>query len=186
MSQSTVILLEKTLIEELSNKTLDRINVKYLCDKIGISRQAYYYHFQDIYALLEHVYLTKADEIIGNNKTYDSWIKGFENVFKTMYQYKDFVINTYKSISKEYLENFLYSVTYNLLYPILKQQKNHYPSVNDKEISFIAHFYKYAFVGIVLDWVKRGMNDDYELIIDNFKTVIEGDFSDALTRFNSK
>ena len=186
MSQSTVVLLEKALIDELSVKTLSNISVRSLCDKVKITRQAYYYHYNDIYDLLEHIYISKAEETIGTNKTYDSWIEGFENVFKTMYEYKNFVINTYKSISKEYLETFLYDVTYDLLYSVIKEKSKLYPSVKESEISFIAHFYKYAFVGIVLDWIRHSMNDDYHLIIDNFKTVIDGDFTDALNSFNKK
>ena len=37
---------------------------------------------------------------------------------------------------------------------ILNQQKD-----------FIAHFYKYGFVGVMLDWIDSGMDEDYQMIL---------------------
>ena len=48
---------------------------------------------------------------------------------------------------------------------ILNQQKD-----------FIAHFYKYGFVGVMLDWIDSGMDEDYQMILKvlyiNIKTVL--------------
>ena len=103
-----------------------------------------------------------------------------------MLQYKDFVINTYKSISKEYLEIYLYDVTFDLLFSVIKEKAKEYSNVTIEQQKFIAHFYKYAFVGNVLDWLKKDMQKDPNEIIDNFSKIIHGDFVDALKTFNSE
>ena len=33
-------------------------------------------------------------------------------------------------------------------------------SITEKQKNFIADFYKYSLVGILLDWISRGMKDD--------------------------
>lgn len=184
MSESTKILLEETLVKELSEKTLDKITVKSLCEKIKITRQAFYYHFSDVYSLLEYIYTNEAEKTIGKNRTYDSWILGYKNIFDKMLTYKRFVINTYRSISREYLENYLYNVTFNLLYCVIEEKAKDYPCVSTKQRKFIANFYKYAFVGIVLDWVSKDMQKDPDEIIFYFSNIIKGDFVEALKTFN--
>ena len=42
-----------TLNELLQHKTLDKITVKELVDACNISRQSFYYHFQDIMDVIE-------------------------------------------------------------------------------------------------------------------------------------
>ncbi|MFA6829431.1 MAG: TetR/AcrR family transcriptional regulator [Bacilli bacterium] len=160
--------------------------MKSLCQEVKITRQAFYYHFDDIYSLLEEIYRNKALSTIGENRTYDSWVDGYRNVFSVMLQYKDFVINTYKSISKEYLEIYLYDVTFDLLFSVIKEKAKEYSNVTIEQQKFIAHFYKYAFVGNVLDWLKKDMQKDPNEIIDNFSKIIHGDFVDALKTFNSE
>lgn len=183
MSDTTKILLKETLIKELSEKTLDKITVKGLCEKIKITRQTFYYHYVDIYDLLETIYREKAEESIGKNKTYDSWIDGYLNIFYEMKKHKKFVINTYKSISRDYLENYLYTATFELLFSVIKEKSKSYPTVTEEQQKFIAHFYKYAFVGNVLDWVKKDMQKDPHEIIYYFSKIIHGDFVDALKTF---
>ena len=53
---------------------------------------------------------------------------------------------------------------------------------DDKE--FIANFYKYAFVGVMLDWVKNDMKEDPKQIIDRLSTLMHGNVSAALERFS--
>ena len=50
--------------------------------------------------------------------------------------------------------------------------------IEDKE--FIANFYKYAFVGLTLEWVRTGMKDDPAALIERVSTLIHGDITKAL------
>ena len=39
---------------------------------------------------------------------------------------------------------------------------------------------------MAIDWIDQGMNHDYESLIFNLSTLIEGDFHKALLRFEGK
>ena len=39
--------------------------------------------------------------------------------------------------------------------------------MNNKKNFFIAYFYKYGFVGIMLDWIEKGMDENYNEIVDD-------------------
>ena len=48
---------------------------------------------------------------------------------------------------------------------------------------FIADFYKYGFVGIMLDWVGHGMKEDYEKIVDNMGVMLHGNIARSIKNF---
>lgn len=48
------------LREMLASKPLGEINVTTLCDKLGVHRQTFYYHYQDVYDLLESIFLNES------------------------------------------------------------------------------------------------------------------------------
>ena len=53
MSNLTKLALEQSLKRFLLKKPLDKITIKDLTDDVGISRMSFYYHFKDIYDLVE-------------------------------------------------------------------------------------------------------------------------------------
>lgn len=56
-------------------------------------------------------------------------------------------------------------------------------SVRDKDKSFIADFYKFAFVGLVIDWIKKGMREEPKDLIKRLNTLISGNIEMALERY---
>jgi hypothetical protein len=55
--------------------------------------------------------------------------------------------------------------------------------VLEDDKKFIANFYKYAFVGLMLEWIKNGMKDDPQRMIDRLNILIQGDITRALTNY---
>ena len=50
---------------------------------------------------------------------------------------------------------------------------------------FIASFYSYAFIGIMLDWVGSGMDEKPDVMIKRIECVMAGSFEKAVERFSS-
>jgi hypothetical protein len=97
---------------------------------------------------------------------------------------KEFAINTYHSINREHLENYLYNETYNLLIGVI-EEKAAGMILKDEDKAFIAHFYKFAFVGLMLDWIGKGMKDDPSGIIERVNILIHGSIIKALENFRT-
>ena len=53
MTNDTKYALEASLKKFLLKKPIDKITIRDLTDDCGISRMAFYYHFKDIYDLVE-------------------------------------------------------------------------------------------------------------------------------------
>ena len=53
MANTTKLALEASLKELLRTKPIDKLTINDLTEHCGISRMAFYYHFKDIYDLVE-------------------------------------------------------------------------------------------------------------------------------------
>lgn len=184
MSQTTKKALAASLKSMLAKKPLDKIKVTDITEDCEVNRQTFYYHFKDIYDLLEWVYTNEATRVIGDKKTYSTWQQGFTRIFNYILDNKDFVLNTYNSVSREYLERYLYNETYLLLIGVVEEKSNGM-SVRENDKSFIADFYKYAFVGLVLDWIKKGMRESPEEIIEKLNILISGNIERSLEDYRT-
>lgn len=91
-------------------------------------------------------------------------------------------MNTYHSIRRESLERYLYQVVYQLLMDVINELPEG-TGVSEENKGFIAHFYKYPFVGLMLDWVRSGMREAPEDIIDKLSRLITGDIKRALNKY---
>ena len=83
------------------------------------------------------------------------------------------------------MEGYLYKLTYDLLMGVIEEQSVGM-HVRQEDKAFMADFYKYGFVGLVLSWIKEGMKKDPSEIVKKLNTLILGDLKLALKRFESE
>ena len=184
MSQVTKRALEASLKNLLLKKPLDKITINDITEDCGINRMTFYYHFKDIYDLIEWCCVEDAKKALEGKKTYDTWQQGFLQIFEAVLDNKPFILNVYHSVSREQVELYLYKLTYDLLIGVV-EEKSAGMNVRDEDKKFIADFYKYAFVGLMLDWVKHDMKGHPHEIIEELSIVMHGNVTSALERFKT-
>ena len=179
---TTKIALEASLKELLKKKPFDKITIADLTEDCGISRMAFYYHFKDIYDLVEWACVEDGKKALRDKKTYDTWQEGFAQIFEAVLENKPFIMNVYHSVRREKIESFLYKLTYQLIADVVEEKcfRDHLPET-DKQ--FIADFYKYGFVGIMLDWIDRGMKEDKQKIVDLLAVTLHGNIANSIRNF---
>ena len=57
--------------------------------------------------------------------------------------------------------------------------------VREEDKAFLADFYKYAFVGLVLDWIRTGMKGEPAELARRVELVVSGSFAQALERLRA-
>lgn len=179
MSQITKRALATSLKNMLLKKPLNKITINDIANDCGINRMTFYYHFKDIYDLIEWTCEEDAAKALEGKKTYDTWQQGFLNIFNAVLENKPFIMNVYRSVSREQVEIYLYKITYDLMIGVVNERSANM-SVRDDDKKFIADFYKFAFVGIMLEWIKNDMNTDPKKIVDRISNLIHGDITRAL------
>ena len=184
MSQITKKALASSLKKMLTTKRLDKITVTDITNDCEVKRQTFYYHFQDIYDLLEWMFESDGMRVLEGKKTYSTWQMGYLQILNYMKENQKFIINVYNSLSRDYLEKFLYRETYELLHNVLEEQTDHI-FLNAENKEFIVSFYKYAFVGLTLEWIEGGMKESVENITERLSTIMNGNFSRAIEAFKN-
>lgn len=174
MANITKLALEAALKKELLTKPLDKITINELAEDCGISRMAFYYHFKDIYDLIEWSCEEDSRKAANGNTTYDTWEQGFLNIFHAVEENKPFILNVYRHVSQEQIIQYLYRVVYQLIINVVEECAQGM-SVREEDKKFIADFYKYAFVGMMLDWIRQDMKPSPEKMIFRLSNLIEGD-----------
>ena len=185
MSNTTKLALEASLKKLLRQKPFDKITIADLTEDCGISRMAFYYHFKDIYDLVEWACVEDGKKALSDKKTYDTWQEGMTQIFEAVLENKPFILNVYHSVKREKIESFLYKLTYQLIADVVEEKcaRDHLPK-EDKQ--FIADFYKYGFVGIMLEWIGQGMKEDYRKIVDQLSVTLHGNITNSIKNFEQE
>lgn len=185
MSQITKRALEDSLKKLLLQKPLSKITISDIANDCGINRMTFYYHFKDIYDLIEWICIEETARAINGKKTYETWQQGFLQTFQMVLENKPFISNVYHSISREKIEDYFYAITYDLLIGVI-EEKAAGMKVSEADKKFIANFYNFAFVGLLMDWIKKDMKENPQLIINQLSTLIHGEVSRALEKYQNK
>ena len=183
MSDITKRAISASLKKLLCEKKLNKITVQDIADDCGINRQTFYYHFQDIYDLVEWTCIEDTEKVLKENRTYATWQEGFLAVFYLAKEDKTFIENIYRSVSLELLEQYLYRLVYPLLKNVVDEKAKNY-TVRDENKKYIADFYKYAFVGVLLEWIRNDMRESPESITDRVSKIVSGSIETAFNNFS--
>ena len=182
MSQVTKRALEQSLKNLLLKKPLTKITVSDITDDCGINRMTFYYHFKDIYDLVEWSCLEDAKRALEEKKTYDTWQQGLLQIFKAVQENKPFILNVYRCVHREQVEKYLQPLVDQLLLNVINEEAMGI-TVRDEDKQFIAQVYSYMFIGLMLDWIKDDMREDPQQIVEKLSKLIKGSVSVALSRF---
>ena len=183
VSQVTKRALEQSLKNLLLKKPLNKITITDITEDCGINRMTFYYHFQDIYDLVEWVCYEDAKKALENKKTYDTWQQGLTQLLYAVRDNKPFIINVYNCVDKGQVEEYLKPLTDDLLLGVVEEESINV-NVREEDKKFIAQVYSYCFVGIMLDWIKNDMKEKPEDLVERLALVLDGDIGSALVRFN--
>lgn len=181
-NNSTKLALETSLKNLLLKKPVDKITITDLTNDCGITRMAFYYHFKDIYDLVEWSCYEDASKALHGKKTYETWQEGLMQIFEAVMENKPFIMNVYHALSREQIENYLFRLTRDLIMNVIKECSKGM-NITVSEQSFIADFYKYSFVGVMLDWIKKGMKENYHEIVNDICITMSGNIKNSLQNF---
>ena len=184
MAQTTKKALAASLKKLLTQKPLDKITVIDIVEDCEVNRQTFYYHFQDIYDLIDWIYTSEATKALDGKKTYETWQQGYMHIFEYVLRNKDFVLSTFHSVSRSHLERYLYNEVYNLLIEVV-EEKAVGMTVREEDKAFIARYHKYGLVGLMQEWIETGMKEKPSAIIERLDILISGDITKALEKFRT-
>ncbi len=182
MSALTKKALVSAFGKVLARKPFSKITVVDITAECGVNRMTFYYHFKDIYDLLEWTLESQLEEAIGDNITYDTWEQGYLNVFNFALERKQYILKIFPEIEQSQMKDYLHGLAYKFTLAVINELSEN-SKVSDEDKSFIADAYAHALVGVLASWVRDGMKGDPKIIVKKFGLMSDGIISGALEKF---
>lgn len=173
MTEMTKKALALSLKKLLEKKPLSKITVTDIAAECGINRHTFYYHFRDIYDLLEWIYVSETEEYILREGVPANWQESLTRLFQYCLENKKFVVTTYAFFQKDNMFQFIHKHAALIVGRIIESDMESV-EISCEKRNFALDFYAYALEGIVYAWIKNGMKQKPEEIIGMLSAMIEG------------
>ena len=82
----------------------------------------FYYHFKDIYDLVEWCCIEDARKALDEKRTYDTWQQGFIRLFEAVRENKPFIMNVYHCVDREQVEKYVNPLVDDLLMGVIEER----------------------------------------------------------------
>lgn len=173
MPRDTQQIIQTAFIRLLNQKPLDRITVKDIVSECNVSRNTFYYYYQDIYALLEQVLLDETEQALQVDFTDSNWPEGVIRSAHFALRNRRAIYHIFRSDGRRFLERYLNRVVGEVVGRYVRQQAvDIHP--DEKDVRLVTMFYRKALTGIMMDWMAHGMKDDPEQVIRRLGQLLDG------------
>ncbi len=167
-------LLADSLKKTMKNKAFSKITVTEIINASGVNRKTFYYHFEDIFALLKWMFDEEAIEVV---KHFDLLVN-YEEAIRFVMNYveeNDYIIScAYDSIGREEMKRFFYADFVGVVTSVIDAAEQSLGiSIDPSFKEYVAKFYTEALSGMLIDWVKEKDRTDRDKVIGYLTTIIE-------------
>lgn len=184
MSQRTEKAIAASFKHLLQKKSLNKITISDIANDCGINRMTFYYHFRDIYDLIEWICDEDCKTALEGIKGLENWSQALENFINVLYEDRAFIISAFHSVEREKIDEYLHKVISGILKNFINaMESSQYVSAEDKQ--FIADYYTYAFAGLLTQWISTGMKDIRDRLFRQIKTITAGNIQRSLELFET-
>lgn len=159
---NTKLLIAEKMSELIEKRSLDKITVKDLVEECGISRQTFYYHFQDLFDVVEWM----MERILERKIEEGLCISDPEEALYGMLTYtpkqKEILANLMRSQRREQIER---AVIRNLRVYLKRMIISKNPDIRLSEIDMevLLDFWAFGIVGVLVSSFSRNDSDERRL-----------------------
>ena len=182
MASTTKESLGAALKQMLTVKPIDKITVKDLVEICGVNRQTFYYHFDDVYDLLEWVFEEDASRVLPSEVVYEHWRDDVMMFFKYLADNSVFALNIYNSNSRIYMLRYFKRRLQGCIrsFAIIGSDGK---NIDRTDFEFVVEFYANGVVGLISQWLDLGMQLPKEITQDRFLKLLDNSVENMLARF---
>ena len=176
MARYTEKAILATFEEMLETMPFDKITVSAHTKRCDIRPNTFYYHYKDIYGLLEHWIENTAKQFLEERPAGEKWDQTFKAVLIEFRKRPNVVYHIFDSLSRDYKEQYIFSSVRMAIYHLaLRQAEGN--EIEENVLESIADIGGYALLGFFLRFISSRMTMDENVITDQitlaFNTVVE-------------
>lgn len=174
-------LIREKVVDSLDKKPIAQISVKEIAEACEISRNTFYYYYQDIYAVLSDIFQLELDRVIGKYSVTGSWEESFILATSFAMEHRRCIYHVYHSMQREELEQYLFHISGDVMLRFVLAQ-NKEIGASEYTCNVIAQFYQGALTQMILQWVSSDMKEDPARYIRYVGALFDGNIAKSLER----
>lgn len=179
--QYTKELIKGEFLTLLEEKNFHSITIAQLAARCEISRNTFYYHYDDIYSLVKEIW---ADELVKVDAEFNatlSWEEGLLHAVSFLLENKRAAQNLFQSIDKKDRDAYLFELCDSVMTRYVDsvcEAKGIRAKAEDKRL--VTDFYRAALVGLLDKWVQEGMQASPSAVIFRIGRSFDGNIERSL------
>lgn len=179
--------LAAALKDAMKKKPFGKITVSELISACGMNRKTFYYHFEDIYALLKWVLEEESIEVV---RHYDLLVD-YEEAISFVMNYveeNEHILNcVYDSISRDELKRFFRADFIEISRNLIEQTESASGiRLDDGYREFLSGFYTDAVTGVLIEWLRDRSSRDRESVARYLSSTVRDSLSGILSAQGEK
>ena len=170
MAQYTERAIIQAFRETLEKKPFDKITVSAIVSKCGISSNTFYYHFQDIYALLDALLRSELEPFVTHSS--GGWKTALKAMLRHFQENEAIVYHIFGSLSRDRLERVIFDSSDSIFEQLVEDalRDTNLTAERRKDVS---DFCRYSFLGFFLRFLWNRMSDDTDHLVDRLGDLVE-------------
>ena len=180
-SQQTKQALSGALKAMMQTRPINRITVRELVEECGVNRKTFYYHFEDIYALLKWTLEQDAITMFGKYDLVYEHSAAIEFALDYIGQNLVMLQNIVRSIGRSELGRFFFKDIYQPVYELVSEvEKLRGLNVGESYKAFLSKFLTEAIAGVLLDCIERDALSDRRRLSDYISVTLTASITNSL------
>ena len=177
--------LAASIKELMEREPLSKISVGDIASNCGVNRQTFYYHFKDKYELVNWIYYTETVKLMSSFSDRAHWNDGLGALCRYMRDNKRFYINALSTPGQNSFQEYLLEFAHGLVRSLAEELLGESP-ISEEDLEFIADFYAFAFVGLIMKWARHVMKEEPDGYILRVKEMTDAGIQYALEKYKTE
>lgn len=173
MAQYTQKAILETFEKMLLEMPFDKITVSALVRRCEISSNTFYYHYSDIYDLLDVWMRGELSAYASGKPPYDDWKLATKDFLRDCVEHSTVIYHIFNSISRDRMERFVFTLGEDVFYRFVCQRAAAY-EVPEARLNDMADVCRYSFAGLFLRFLWGRMKEDVDSMVDGYAEVLDG------------
>lgn len=181
ISRQTKFMLADSLKKAMKIKPVSKVTISEIIADCGVNRKTFYYHFEDIYALLKWILEEEAIEVV---KSLDM-VVDYEEAILFALDYIDknhsFLENVYKSLGRDHLKQFFYTDLIGIIRGIVDKAEQIEGLVAEEDFkAFLAATFTEAVAGMLMELISTKEMADRNKIVEYTSIIMRASITSSL------
>ena len=159
----------KALFDLAEQKPVAKISVEELCNKVGVKRQTFYYHFKDMGDLIKAIMIDFCEHRIDKEGGLPEDARFVAELYAGHSDIlKNFLTSPYATEMTNFLHSYLYTRSYNRITTNPK-----YKNLPAEQLQSVSRIVASILVTELSFWIKSGMKEDKEFMLNRFRVMLK-------------